>query len=77
VSAPVQFAAVAIDALRSGLAAEVARCVAWHASLHAQHAGAREGKLRGGSSASSVALFAAVAAFILGVVVALFFVPRV
>jgi hypothetical protein len=56
--------------------------VAWHAvprhaSLHAEHAGAREGKLRGGSSASSVALFAAVAAFILGVVVALFLVPRV
>jgi hypothetical protein len=47
--------------------------MAWHASLHAQHAGVREGKLRGGS----VALFAAVAAFILGVAVALFFAPRV
>ena len=45
--------------------------------LHAQPAGAREGKLRGGSSASSVALFASVAAFILGVAVALFFAPRV
>ena len=51
--------------------------MAWHASLHAQHAGAREGKLRGGSPASSVALFAAVAAFILGVAVALFLAPRV
>jgi membrane associated rhomboid family serine protease len=54
------------------------RGVAWHgmarhASLQAPHAGAREGKLRGGS----VALFAAVAAFILGVVVALFLAPRV
>jgi hypothetical protein len=39
----------------------------------ARLAGAREGKLRG----LSLALFAAVAAFILGVVVALFFAPRV